>query len=207
MKPGNSESGVTLVELLIVIALLAVMASYAVLSFGQIGRLRKIEADIARDAEIDAVVAHFRREIESARFLLLAPKEDEPAGIAFIGEARRLALVTDGDRRLETGGLTVSAYALEASGDSNILSNYRTVFRPDEPIASYSGVEPVRILRDLDAITFRFFGQSPEGETLQWSSDWQRTDGLPQLIEVTLTFDPEARRRPLSLVAQVAMSK
>jgi type II secretory pathway pseudopilin PulG len=192
------EAGTTLVELLVAIALLALLCSYA---FGAIHHLHSFDRMLhtfEHANSVEAVAAHMRRTIAGSRVAFLT-RPGTQAQLAFAGEEDRIALVTDGDSRLELGGLHLVQIGLkENEGGGRKMVAFRRVFRPSMP-AEPGEIEPIILSDDIESLQFRYFG-APDGMDPIWNATWQSIKTLPLAVKVEVAFT-DGRRWPTMIVA------
>lgn len=201
---ASGEEGFTLVELLVALALLSLMAVYVVAALQHASRMKAVSERVADDASVEAVATHLRRAIEGTRMVYQRPRSASPV-LAFHGASTSLSLITVSDGRLEIGGLYVAEFGLGAprAGHFRSLITRRRLFRPGD--GEVRG-ETVSLLDDIESLRFRYFGSPGPEEQPGWMDEWARTDALPRIIEVTVTF-PEGDRRewvPLAVGVPVA---
>ena len=192
------ERGTTLLELLVAMALLALLASYA---FGAIRHLRSFDRamrDIEDASSIEAVTAHMRRTIAGSRVVFFTTSGSQ-AKLAFVGEESRISLVADADNRLEWGGLyLVQIGFMEEEGERKLVA-FRRVFRPAMDIEPGSR-DPVLLADQVASLRFRYFGSPEKDAEAQWHATWTSMKTLPKAVEVILTFT-NGRRWPPMVVA------
>jgi general secretion pathway protein J len=197
------QEGTTLLELLVAIALLALLCSYA---FGALRHLQSFNLVIQKieDANsTEALAAHLRRTIAGSRVAFFTTSEAR-ARLAFIGEENGLSLVTDADSRLEWGGLSLVQFGVEEdeSGGRRLVA-FRRVFRP-QMAADPGDSEPIRLGDHIEALQFRYFGSQQEGGEARWSPTWLSAEILPEAVEVAVTFADGRRWPPLVIAIPAA---
>lgn len=205
-REEHARSGFTLVELLVVMALLSLLAAYAGLAMGQLAGFRGVESRIARDAEVDAAVRHLRQSIERLVPVLLGDEQVAEPRIAFIGEPSSLLLVTPGDRRLEPGGFHVVRYVVEEGNGERRLVARRWLYRKARPMDDASGLT-VTVLGGVSELSLRYFGSPREGEAAIWANQWTRRDRLPKLVEVVLDLSGVEEHDGLPFHVAIALSQ
>src|SRR4051794_39239480 len=140
------ESGSTLLELLVAVALLALLCSYSFTAIRNLRNFDRANRNIENSSSLEAVTAHLRRTIAAARIAFFT-RADSTAGLAFIGEENRIALVTDGESGLELGGLYLVQIGL--NNDRQLVA-YRRPFRPNMPPATDD--DPIVLLDGVAAL-------------------------------------------------------
>lgn len=177
----HSARGVTLLEMLIALAVMAMLALTLASSYSAAGRFLARSSEMGRQAEAALTRDALRRLAEGA---LTAPFPDETArlwegdgtGLRFLTEAEGEGfwpgvpvIATLGPGPDATWQLTLSGQG-EASGQA-LLRTY--------PLAP-AGFR----------FTLRYFGARTAGAAPQWHDEWGASDGLPRLVKLI----PESTR-------------
>jgi general secretion pathway protein J len=196
--PLSEESGFTLAEMLVALAILALMSTYAIMSISTLSRAKNIEQRIDATAEVEAVQRHLLNVISDTR-PIFALDAQSLAKLAFEGKADRLELVAPLNDRLERGGLYRLRYVFDASS-GNLNFSYE-LFRP-QPLQSSGSQE--QLLTGLKRVSFRYFGYNTEDQSGAWTSAWDRTDTLPVAIEISADFAGGTSKTWTPLIIRVA---
>jgi general secretion pathway protein J len=181
MKVQAQEDGFTLVELLISLALLSLMAIYAIQTFTTLRTMNRIESDMASQMEVDAVARLLRRELGDAR-AVFQQQGTANEKLYFIGTENSLAYVTESNGEREVGGLYNVALSLDNSGTL-------TAKRQLLGLKPYYHANEVVLLRGVSKLSFSYVGDSAI------SSDWQATNQLPKAIGTHIEFQEGDKRR------------
>jgi prepilin-type N-terminal cleavage/methylation domain-containing protein len=189
---NRNEAGFTLVELLVAMALLSLMAIYAIQAFGTLRSMNRVEADISAQLEVDAVARHLRSEIADARAVFIQGSGPN-AKLTFEGTASSLTYVTASNGERETGGLYLVKLSVDANG---VLKSARQLLgaQPSEH------VEEVILLRGVKAIAFTYIKSGNPPETLE---NWNVDNQLPAAIGANVTFDINDLRQWQSLLIRI----
>jgi prepilin-type N-terminal cleavage/methylation domain-containing protein len=193
MKRFNrNEDGFTLVELLVAMALLSLMAIYAIQTFSTLRSMNRLEADISAQMEVDAVARHLRSEIADARAVFIQGSGPN-AKLAFEGTASSLTYVTASNGERETGGLYLVKLSL---GSDGVLKSARQLLGSQLS----ESVEEVILLRGVKAIAFTYIKPGNPPETLE---NWNIDNQLPAAIGANVTFDTNDLRQWQALLVRV----
>jgi prepilin-type N-terminal cleavage/methylation domain-containing protein len=177
MKRGTEAF--TLVEMLVALALLSLMSAYAFMAISGMSRAKEIEAKMAMRADASAAERHLRQTIGDMRNVFRNDKTGA-TDLAFVGQANSLEFVAPLNDVIAIGGLYALRYGLTEDG----LSLGFEVFRPNKNTFDYNSKE--LLLKDVSAVSFRYFGDSQDGKPAVWRSTWVKIPALPSIIEVTL---------------------
>ncbi len=188
--PGGAEAGMTLIEMMVAMALLALlsMGLYGGLSLGTNAWRRGI-AHNAGDDSVRFLQSFLRREIEQAYPAYLAQDAAHPQ-IDFSGGADQLeflapapeALIGGGDARLSLstepgiGGMQLILVARPEMADENASLARET------------------LLTGVRSVQFAYFGPDEAGGGAQWRENWAGRTTLPQLVRLRVAFPPDDPR-------------
>jgi general secretion pathway protein J len=197
MTPSpRRDSGFTLVELLVSLALLSLMTVYALKAFYSLRDFDRVADRIAAQAEVEAVASHLREAVADARAVFASDASDAPR-LLFKGSGEVLQFVAASDGSRETGGLIEVSYGLDSDGT---LFSERHILRA----AATSPANRVILLRGVTDLSFRYWNGAATGEG-ETADAWPENDRLPDAIEVRVTFaDSDLRRWPPTLVRLAA---
>lgn len=198
MRATDSKAGFALLEVLIGIAMLGMLATIVSgsLTFGR--RVWERADAISQSGLQLAGFGYLRRQISQAAII---PPTDLSFGVQaaeFDGRPERLSFAAflpserDGvelpymlslEKPTAEGALVVSFAPLLETGESGQK-------RP-----------PVRVLKGLRAIEFRYFGRSIDGDGARWYGRWEGQPWLPEIVEIALTIadGEETVERTLSI--------
>lgn len=183
-----AEQGLTLIELLVSMAILALLAGCIVggLSMGR----RAFESDRANgnDARADAAIQSLLHLLASA---LPYPIDKEKSSV-FEGTEENIRFVALSEGRALRGG----AYGVDLRrvGGELVLT---IANRPGGPKQGKWPTSEVVVLRGVRAVHFRYFGTS--GQAV-WQTEWH-SQGLPNLVSIMVDFEDGRTSGPRAVVA------
>lgn len=189
-RPRRLDDGFTLVEMLVSLALLSLMAVYALNALASLRDINRVSERIGSQMEVEAVARHFREILADVRPVFAMDENNAPKFL-FKGSPNSLEFVSASNGDRETGGLYLVRYSVDAEG--SLLAERRILRDRQSP-------EPNKLvlLRDVDGISFKYLapGASNGRET------WDRRDSLPAAIAVAVTFNTgNPRTWPPTLIA------
>jgi prepilin-type N-terminal cleavage/methylation domain-containing protein len=170
----KDDSGFTLAEMLVAIALLALIATYAVSALQVFSNVRRVE----RGVDVRASETAAMRSIQVGLAGMRPVKKIGDAGrlvFDFSGSSGVVSFVAPLDVRLERGGLYRMSYGLDAPVQRLVL--HYQLYRDGGAAA----LENVVMLDNVTTLAFRY---SADG--LKWEEEWSKPEKLPSLIEVQL---------------------
>ena len=209
MIAANRQAGFTLLEMLVALALLALLATYTLNALRNVSRASVIHDRIESAAAVAATRRHLSQTIETARAVFIRQDPDQPAVLAFSGKQDALMLVAPADARLERGGLYVISYRLEKASPTSaekILVTSRRLYRARHETELGNAFD-ISLLKRVEAIEFRYFGASESGAQNIWHRNWDRADALPYKISVSVSFSADNHRDWPTLVAVIPTSQ
>ncbi|MET0258540.1 MAG: hypothetical protein ABW179_08155 [Methylobacterium sp.] len=189
---ADREAGTMLVELLVALALLALTALFIGQGIAAVRDMAPAGRRIEAAMQAAPVRDHLRQTLGEA---LPAPPGGTAPGLR--GDASAMEFLAPRDPLLETDGVGRVVLALEEAPDGFALVERRRMERsPGEARGAEPGDATV-LLRGIAAARFSYAAPI-EDEGPQWREAWNRTDALPALVRIEVTFRDAARRfRPL----------
>jgi prepilin-type N-terminal cleavage/methylation domain-containing protein len=184
MKRGSNSDGFTLVELLIALALLGLMAVYAIQAFNAMRNMNRVAADISAQMEVDSVARLLRRELSDARAVFQQVGTGN-SKLYFNGQPEALSYVTVSNGEREIAGLYYVSLRLDESG--TFIAERRLLGAKPNP-----QVNSVILLRGLSKLQLSYAGaeSNPEPQNL-----WSIENQLPKVVRVHIEFPKEDLRR------------
>jgi prepilin-type N-terminal cleavage/methylation domain-containing protein len=179
--PFKNDDGVTLIELIVALALLALLMSYAP------GALNLGRTALSTSTELDQRATLFAARSALANRLAAAVAvfdiaENAAGQLAFAGSANAISFVSALDPVRAEAGLyrtTISAVALPQP--AIMLSQALFAKAPAPP-------ETQVLLQPAAAFKLRYFGRATPEAAPRWLDDWPRTDVLPELVEIEMAL-------------------
>ncbi len=187
----HRESGVTLIEVLIAVTLLAMLATLIANGTRLTARawntaeLRTADAD-----DLDAIQGFLRRTITAAR-PSFASADPTNGTIVFAGTADRLTVVAprpglvDGD-----GAWMRMTFFVAPAARSRAL---QLSWQADAPAVVGGTTSPMVLLDHVAAVRFRYFGRPSIDTPAAWFDAWSGGAVLPELISIDIQRDSSAR--------------
>jgi prepilin-type N-terminal cleavage/methylation domain-containing protein len=186
----NSTDGFTLGELLVSLALLSLLAIYEIQAFSTLRQLRRVEADIAAQNEVDLVASYLRHELADIRPYILSENVIAPK-LLFEGKQTSMTYVSASNGERETGGLYLVTVSVDADG---VLKSRRRIIQSKVNVTA----NEVVLLRGVEKIQFSYLARGDASKDL---TNWNMDNLLPKEILVDITFaKTDERRWPSTLV-------
>lgn len=194
-EANPDEAGFTLVELLVALALLALIAIFIGEGVAAIRAMVPFAGRIAAATEIAAVRDHLRRTIGEAVAVVPANEAD-----ALVGAPDALRFFAPADPLLEAGGLNRIDLGLEPGSAGRLdLVERRAIARGAQTGAGVANV----LLTDVAGLSFRFARAVVESGPPDWRENWHK-DGLPALVSLEILLRPGDGRRIAPLLVHPA---
>ena len=197
-----ADDGFTLVEMLVALALMAVLSAYGLGALRAYQAMNRLAAALDQQSEVDAVHRHMKQALADARPVFEGEAGAEPQAV-FQGEAHSVRFATVLSDRIARGGLHVAEYALDPERREMTIA--RQLFRP---AANASRPEPpLALIGGIDTLDFRYCARPCRGAPQTWPDHWDDPESLPAFIAVSIGFRPEDSRRWPILVVPVAAAE
>lgn len=187
IMPSPGEDGFTLVELLVSLALLALMITYALTAFSTLRQLNRIAGYAAAQDEVDSALRHLRQDIGDAR-VLFETQTDGSQILIFDGDEGHLRYIASSDGTRETGGL-YQVYLFRNEQSELIAERQLVHAAPEGPLTS------VVLLRGIASLEFAYAEAARSGSNIVWQNKWTSRNALPASVRMTIGFAPDDRRR------------
>ena len=185
---ASGEAGFTLLELLVSLALLALLAGLIAGGLGFGRRVWRATGDLDRLSSISAV-----RQVLADRLAEAMPLADPGAGgvprLAFRGDSREVAFVTPMPGRRGPAGLYRTVLRWQGGAGGGRLELEQSVFQATTD-GSVPGPRAHRLLGGVQGLSLRYFGATKAGEPATWHPAWDVPNRLPRLIGLSLAFAP-----------------
>lgn len=202
MAEAESEAGFTLIEMIVCLALAALLGTLLVSAIRVAGTATAAAGAVATAEEVQSVREHLRRTLGS-----LTPRRIDGTGPVLQGGPDGLRAAIGADQALERPlDLTVALSGL-ARGDGRF-----DLVESRAPLESLPGAVPSGdpaapsevLLHSITGLSIRYFGALKDRTPPTWHPVWQPTGDasgrLPGLVEIQIAFAPRDPRRWTPLV-------
>lgn len=188
-SPGSAEAGFTLVEMLVSLALCALVALLLLQTLRATSAIDRSARRLAAQEEVHLVRAHLRRAF-SERAVRRADGRHAP----FLGRPDRLVMTIQADREAGRGAETRLDLGVVPTAEGlDLVETNGPAVLPGPPETLLQGVHALRM---------RYFGAQGTESVPRWAPAWTRKDRPPALIEVSVDFPPaDGRRWPPLILA------
>jgi len=196
VSPAPSEAGFTLVEMLVGLALAALIGVMLSQALSMTGSIAGVSARLADDEAMQTVRDHLRRTLGD-----VAGRRPDGLLPPFLGTADGLSAILPANRDVERAAeqrLDLRVVPGEAGLD---LVESREPLRGGDA----DGPAPERLLGRLTGVELRYFGSPGPKLPPQWLAEWSRRDAYPSLVELQLTFPSSDRRRWAPLLIPIGV--
>jgi prepilin-type N-terminal cleavage/methylation domain-containing protein len=203
-EPTGVDSGFSLIEVLVSIALLAMIlvGLPEALRLGRRGL--EVSKEVDRNSEIQAGLAFLEQRLVQI-MPLYRHGDDGRLQIFFRGARDAATFISPSPAGPGGGGLyrfELRATAFD-NGEGAIFLGW-SPYVPNAIEAVPENFEERVLIKGIRQYEFRYYGRHKDKDKASWGEDWDRTDALPDLIEVRSTF-PDAPSHQV-IVAELRLS-
>ena len=200
--PTSSEAGFSLIELLVSLALLALLMAMVPGTLTLARRETQVAVELDRRASFDAAMSFLEQQLAQAT-AIYERGEDGRLRIIFSGEADAVTFMAPSSVRALEAGL--ARFELKIGGDGDGRTGLIVSWMPWRPAPAegetVTGPPPRSrlIVPDAQNLTLRYLGPGSDGEAPVWSPTWARTDAIPDLVEIKVTSGRQTKIRSVAL--------
>jgi hypothetical protein len=184
----GGEAGVTLVEMLVVIGLMALIAVFMAGGMAAVKAALPMNAAIARSDELALARDHLRQTVSEAIAQSLLRQD-----LYFEGDLQKLGFVAVADPLFEAPGLVRVRLAAEIVDGALALVERRQLDREGDTAETGAAV----LVSGIAGISFRYYRAGQPVAAIR------QGEPLPDRIEIGLAFPPGDRRRFLPMEISV----
>lgn len=189
----TDESGFTLIEMIVSLALMALIAMLLIQSLQATGLVTRSAQRLAAQEEVQLVRGHLRRTLAN-----VVRRRRDGKRVPFLGQGEALSATIGANAEAER--VSEIAFGLSAAAT---FDGTGFALVEDTRITSDTTTGPERevLLQGIVGLRLRYFGVLGQGGASDWQprwvTTWQRTDRLPTLVEISVDFPvTDARRWP-----------
>ncbi|KQT49168.1 hypothetical protein ASG52_09350 [Methylobacterium sp. Leaf456] len=193
MRAGTDESGFTLIEMIVSLALMSLIAMLLIQSLQATGLVTRSAQRLAAQEEVQLVRGHLRRTLAN-----VVRRRRDGRRVAFLGQGEALTATIGAN--VEAERLSEIAFGLSVAATPGGTG---LALVEDIRVTSDAATGPQReiLLEGIVGLRLRYFGVLGQGGASDWQprwvTSWQRRDRLPTLVEVSVDFPAaDARRWP-----------
>lgn len=185
----TAVAGFTLVELLVVLALVAALTSLMTVSLGQIAKIRGIDQQVQLQSTADTIADLIANDIRGALNVpLVGPQTVE--GLTMSGTSDAVTFTAIVRTGFNARGLRETRYLVrEVAGVSTLVRETSPYMTGPSGGPELVVTEPVWV--GTERITFRYMAGG--GDPVDWKNEWQVKHRLPAAIRFELEFAEEDR--------------
>lgn len=186
MTKRSRTAGFAVMELLVAMALLGVIATFIAGSLAFGNRVWERANAVSDNGRRIAEIAFLRNTLTQAITLPKVGGDTEPP--AFNGQIDNIQVVT---LRTAPGYAADQPWMISVSKvprDPKLIVGFAPLFQ------GRVEQQEQHLLERLDAMAIRYYGRLLDEDQPRWQQQWEKQPHLPDLIEITLTFDDGGQR-------------
>jgi len=189
MRRAKDNDGFTLIELLISLALLSLMAIYAIQAFTTLRSMNRVETELSAQMEVSAAARHLRQELSDAR-AVFQNNGDQNHKLYFAGAPQSLSFVAASNGEREVGGLYFVTFSLDSAGT---LTEKRQLIGA----TLNDNVNESILLRGVESISFNYISET------ETSPNWSSPTQLPRAVGINISFAKPDKRRTAEILVRL----
>lgn len=191
----DNEGGFTLIEVLVALAVLAIMGGLMTSFLTQLRTVNRFEAEISKQTQLDAAATYMRRLLSTVRpVVILDSDTDKNPFLEGEGTSLRAAVVTR-QGVYSLGLRDVHVFLEQRNGQTNLVHTL-VPRRVEDGVPVVPENDPIPIIDDIDSIKFEYStGQN-------WSGVFNSDGALPKAIRITLSAKIDKRTLIASAISQ-----
>jgi general secretion pathway protein J len=189
---GRSQSGMTLVELVVALALLALIVGALAGALGTgLNASAAVEARAGASETLRVAQTALRRHLGQARPAVWRAGAREQ--IAFAGDAAAVGFVAPMPPWPGSGGFYLVRVGLEDRPEGRALVLRRVPTAGERSDFGFAGGSEATVLAEgVAAIRWSYFGVEDGARAPAWRADWRGQRHLPRLVRLDLQFRDSA---------------
>ncbi len=182
----EGEAGLTLVEMIVALALGALVVAFLAQGTGLIRNFGRLGAAVSAQDETLAVRDHLRETIASA---LGAGAGSQGSSFAGVGDT--VVFTAPGDQLLEMGGpIRITLAALPDGSHMSLIETRAPVGGSGD-----ARQRTRRLVSGAVRVGFSYFGTMSGDTAAAWSTEWTDPQASPRLMRIDIAFPPGDGRR------------
>lgn len=185
---AEADAGFSLVEILVVLALVSALAATIVMATSQFGSILRIDRQLETRLALQRTVGHLAALIEAAEAAppsqQPSPEDRSPRG-PFKGTSSEVRFLATTRRGAYLNGFRDVALRLEGAGMAKRLLQDMGPARPGE--RSSDGLETIELARDVVDLSFAYYGAQGEERAAVWQGEWSDPTRLPLAVSVRVS--------------------
>jgi general secretion pathway protein J len=178
----RGNDGYSLLELLVALALTAVIAAMMVQTTRQLLPLRQIQAKYDAQAVADRLTEVMDNDLKT---VLVLPLSGNETRLPMIGTTRSIRFVSVVKTGFAAEGLREVSYALETEPDGTKKLVRKIALRRFGAADDPALVRVDDVFDRVGSLKLEYLGRDEQGEQM-WSNRWERADELPLAIRIGL---------------------
>jgi len=180
-----ADAGFTLLELLVALTLLALIAAAVPGIVRTAGRSIQIAAELTRSHADVSALDTIADKLSEARALMVR-QDDGSRHIQFWGTEDAVRFIAPGFVGDRPGLLVYEVGLVPNRAGQLVLAVTRSPLALGEAEGVSAGGDIRLPMPSTHRLAFRYFGAQDDDLTPVWSDRWERTNGLPQMVEITI---------------------
>ena len=195
----HAEAGFTLIEMLVALAILALMTALIATSIGMARKALSFVEVASSEAPVAAAQSYVHAAIVQARPVQRAGVTTGRE-LGFAGTSEAVSFITSYGPRGQYDGLYRVVLARAPSPDHPSrfdLVVTQSLYRPPSGGSEPPFVTPASalLIENITGLSFSYFAAAEDGSGPLWQDSWSALDQLPALVAIDVAFAPGDARK------------
>ncbi|MEX3012090.1 type II secretion system protein J [Hoeflea sp. TYP-13] len=188
-----SEAGFSLAEILVVLAILALITGLTTVFLGQLRKASQIHAEREIQRELNSVSNYMERTLETALALPIDISDNRNRAF-FVGNASGVSFVSSSRIGIQEAAMRTKRIELQPGEKNGELIQTIAARRFTKSTLSNQPPLTVSVADGINGIKFEYLGALSGSSDAQWTNSWSQNRSLPRAVRFKITASRNGRQ-------------